>query len=263
MLKSNVLKAAFLNFFRIIGGYFLWMNKYSKHPEKYEIQEKYDHLRKMIVHINKGLNAELKIIGLDNIPNETSYFVSNHIGAADPIFVIEALEKPITFVCKKELEHVPFVTKCIKTIEGEFIDRDNLKASLRTMMKVEADLKKGRKNWLIFPEGTRNKDDHRLLLEFHHGTFRSAVKAQVPIVPICIYGSQRIVSSRYKLKKYPIYLEFGKPLYPKDYENMTTQDIADYFHNTIQTMLSYHARRCDRDSLMNLLGDKYNDNVLL
>ena len=84
--------------------------------------------------------------------------------------------------------------KIIKGIDGQYIDRNDLKQSLRVMMNVEADLKNKRdKNWIIYPEGTRNRDVMHNLKMFHHGTFRPAVKAGVPIVPVATYGTFRVL----------------------------------------------------------------------
>ena len=40
---------------------------------------------------------------------------------------------------------------------------------------------------------------------------------------------------------------------------MKTPQIAEMVKSRIQTMLSYHARKGDRDNLMTLLGDKYQE----
>ena len=260
-MKSNIIKTVLKNFLRIIFSYFAWMRKYASNPGKYPIKEKYRKLHLLCVKIFKDLGGEVRVVGLENLPQEASCLTSNHIGAADPLIILLVLkDHPTTFVCKKEIKNYPFVAKCVYSIEGEFIDRQDLKASLKTMMKVQADLKIGDKNWLIFPEGTRNKDDHALLLDFHHGTFRSAMKANVPIVPVCIYGTQRLLTKKYKFKKYPIYLEFGKPLYPKDYEGLDSKEVALIVKSRVQTMLSYHARSSDKNELVKLLGDKYQEN---
>lgn len=259
-MKRNLLKAILTEGPGLIACYFKWMRKYTKHPEKYDIKDKYASLHKLVKNVNHGLDIDIHVVGRNNVPDVASCLICNHIDAVDPITILGALDIPTTFVCKKELAKVPFVNKCVRSIEGEFIDRQDLKESLRTMMKVEADLKKGNKNWLIFPEGTRNKDDRALLLDFHHGTFRPAFKAQVPIVPICIYGSHRVLSKKFKFKRYPVYLEFGKPLTYEEYKDLKTQEIAELVQSRIQTMLSYHARKIDRDNLIELLGDKYKEN---
>lgn len=258
---QNIIKAFFLNGYRIIYAYFAWMRKYAKNREKYDINLKYSKLHRLCERLSKSLNADITVKGLENIPDETACYLSNHISMTDPLIYLSVFHKATTFVCKKEIEKYPFVAKCINCIEGEFIDRQDLKSSLRTMMKVEKDLRTRKKSWLIFPEGTRNKDRKALLLDFHYGTFKAPTKAKVPLVPCVVYGSHRLIFYKTKFKRYPIYVEFGKPLYPEEYENMSTQEVAKNIQSRVQTMLSYHARQEDKEALMKLLKNKYKETM--
>lgn len=256
----NIIKGIILEGWRVLFYFLFYFLRFSKHPEAHPITYKYQKLRHLIHKVLPKINGELHVVGKENIPNGTVCFISNHINLSDPILFIEALESPTTFVCKKEIKKLPIINKCVDSIEGEYIDRENLKESLRTMMKVEASLKKGDKNWLIFAEGTRNKDERHLLLDFHHGTFRAPTKAKVPLVPCAIYGSQRLVSKKQNFPKYPLYLEFGKPLMPEEYETKDTQEVAQIMQSRIQEMISYHARQYDKKELVRILGDKYKEN---
>ena len=256
----NVIKTLLLQGWRIILNYFTWILKAAKKGKEIPMEEKYAKLRKLGLHVMKSLNGDITVVGKENIPEGTCCFFSNHINLSDPLIYIVSIEKPMTFVCKKEIQQIPVINKCVLAIEGEYIDRENLKASLRTMMKVQADLESGRKNWLIFPEGTRNRDDHRLMLPFHHGTFRSPMKAGVPLVPCCLYGTQRLISKKQNFKRYPIYLEIGKPMMPEEYKDLETVEVARIMQSRIQAMISYHARQHDKKELVKLLGDKYKEN---
>ena len=260
-MKYNLIKTILKVAWRIPLEYFLWMKRYSKNKDKYPMDIKYKKLRKLVSRITYNLDADINVIGLENVPKETCAFFANHLAAPDPIPLITVLDRPMTFLAKTELESVPFVATAISSIEGLFIKRDDLKQSLRTMMKIEEDLKSKRKNWLIFPEGTRNKDDKANLLEFHHGTFRPAVKAGVPIVPVAIFGCQRLFDKESRFKKYPVQLIFDKPLYPQDYENMTTQEVALYVQSRIQYLLAYVARKNDRAYLVKMLGNNFKENL--
>lgn len=260
-MKSNLLKTILVVAWRIPFAYLFWMKRYSKNQDKYPVELKYRKLRKIVTRINNNLDIDLHVSGLENVPNETCAFFSNHIAAVDPVPIINTLDKPMAFLAKQELESVPFVVTAIRSIEGLFIKRDDLKQSLRTMMKIEEDLKSHRKNWLIFPEGTRNKDSRALLLEFHHGTFRPAMKAGVPLVPIAIFGTQRVFDKNAKLKKYPVQLIFGKPIMPSEYQEMKTEEVAKLVQSKVQYMLTYKARKDDRAILAKNLGDKFKDNL--
>ena len=246
-MKKNLFKAIFKAAWRIPVGYIFWMKRYANDTEqKIPMELKYKKLRKVVSKVTYALDSDVIVSGKENVPNETCAFFSNHLAAPDPLPIITTLDAPMAFLAKTELEKVPYASTAIKSIEGLFLKRDDLKQSLRTMMKIEEDLKNKRKNWLIFPEGTRNKDDKAVLLEFHHGTFRPAMKAGVPIVPIAVFGAQRLFDKKNHFKKYPIHLIFGKPLYPKDYEGLSTQEVAQIVQSKIQQMLTYEARKNDR-----------------
>ncbi len=234
----------------IIWDYFAWMKKYAKHPEKYPFQERYNKLRKLLKTLSKGFNVTYHVEGLDKIPEETCCIIANHLSAFDPVSLIAVMDKPATFVAKKELEDKPFAGKVIKGIEGLFLDREDLKQSLRIMMKVEDDLKNRKdKNWIIFPEGTRNKDPMKNVKEFHHGTFRPAVKANVPIVPVAIYGSFRVLKRKPTFEHYPVFIKFLDPLYPNDYQGLTTQEIAKICQERIEQAISFELRKKDHEEM--------------
>ena len=260
-MKKNLLKAIFKVGWKIPLAYFLWLKRYAVHSEKYSIDIKYPKLRKLVSGIAYGLDMDINVSGLENVPQETCAFFSNHLAAVDPLPIITTLPRPMTFLAKTELENTPFASTAINAIEGLYLKRDDLKQSLRTMMKIEEDLKSKHKNWLIFPEGTRNKDDKATLLEFHHGTFRPAMKAQVPIVPIAIFGTQRVFDDVSKFKKYPVQLMFLKPIYPNEYKDMSTQDVASMVQSRIQSALAYQERKADRIYLKTMLGESFKENL--
>jgi 1-acyl-sn-glycerol-3-phosphate acyltransferase len=59
---------------------------------------------------------------------------------------------------------------------------------------VIEEVKKGR-NYLIFPEGTRSRRGNTMG-EFHGGSFRCAVKAKCPIVPIAFVDCFKVLDQK-------------------------------------------------------------------
>lgn len=244
----------------IIGGYFAWMRKYAKHPEKYPFPERYKKVRKLLQKLSKGFNVTYHVEGLENVPDEACCIISNHLSAFDPVSLIAVLDKPCTFVAKKELDNKPFASKVIRGMDGLFLDRKDLKQSLRIMMKVEASLKEKDKNWIIYPEGTRNKDPLKNIKVFHHGTFRPAVKAGVPIVPVATYGTFRVLKRKPTFKEYPVFIKFLKPIYPEDYKDLTTEQIAKICHDEIEKVVTFELRNKDRIEMQKHCKNyKFND----
>lgn len=254
---SHYGKAVLVAGFPIIRDYFAWMRKFAKHPEKYEFSYRYKKLKKLLKTLSRGFNVSYHVEGLEKMPKETCCIIANHLSAYDPVALICALDEPCTFVAKKELEGKPFAGKVITGIEGLFLDRNDLKQSLRIMMKVEDDLKtKKDKNWMIFPEGTRNKDHLKNIKEFHHGTFRPAVKAGVPIVPVAVYGTFRVLKKKPAYKNYPVFIKIMDPIYPEQYKNMTTQDIALLCQQKIERAIDFDLRKKDFEEMTKIKKEK-------
>jgi len=242
---------------RIIVTYLFRLKKYGKHPDKYPRARRFASMRKLSDRILRALGAKVTIFGLENLPDTNFCMVSNHMSMIDPLPFMVNYDKPLTFVGKKELMKMPMVPSAFKSIEGEYLDRDDLRQSLKVMMRVEEDLKQGEKSWMIFPEGTRIRDQLLPVGAFHHGTFRPAVKAGVPIVPAAIYGSFRLLKSKPQFKSYPVLISILKPFMPNDYAQMTTSEIAELMQKTIQREITYHLRPLDHKIMSESKDKKY------
>lgn len=251
-------KTAFLSVPRLLFFYLFKMKRWAKHLDKYPLDMRYRQVRAFIKKISLNLNCEINVFGLENLPKDTNFFiVSNHMSAFDPLPFMLNCEKPLAFVGKKELVKVPILPTAMKIIEADYIDREDLRQSLTVMLKVEEDLKKGNKSWMIFPEGTRIRDQLAKIASFHYGTFRPAVKAGVPIIPAAIYGSFRVLKNKPKFKKYPVSISFLKPLMPEDYKGMPTCDIAILMQQEIQREITYHLRPLDHKIMSEAKDKKY------
>ena len=230
----------------LLWQYLTRIKRWARHLDRYPGPVRFVKIRKIIELIQVGLQVDLKVFGLENLPKDTNYcMVCNHMSAFDPIPFIVNSERHVTFVGKKELMKAPFIPDAMKVIEGEFIDRDYLRQSLKVMLRVEEDLKKGQKSWMIFPEGTRIRDQMMPVGEFHHGTFRPATKAKVPIIPAAIYGSFRVLKKSPQFKKYPVSISILKPISPEEYVGKTTAEVASFVHEQIQREITYHLRPLD------------------
>jgi 1-acyl-sn-glycerol-3-phosphate acyltransferase len=203
------------------------------------------------------------VSGIENIPTDRKVLmVSNHISSFDPLASLAIIKENTTFVAKAEIEKYFLIGNIVKAIEGLFLERENLKQSLKVMMGVQSSLSKQDKNWIIYPEGTRNTDDLMNLKEFHSGTFRPAIKAGVDIVPIAIYGTQRILKFKPELKKYPIHISFLPPIKASDIKEMSTEDVAELARKQIQRELSFNIRRKDHEFNLKYNKKKYRFNQI-
>ncbi|MFA5283224.1 MAG: lysophospholipid acyltransferase family protein [Bacilli bacterium] len=221
---------------RIIWSYFAFLVKYSRHPEKYPLEVRYRKFRALAVFVCRHWHIDFKVQNIEmlNEQKHASLIISNHLSDFDPIALVACSEKPITFVAKKEISHYPFIARCLRSIDGVFIDRNDLRQEVRALQKVQELLSKNYINFAIFPEGTRNKDPLAPVQEFKAGALRSAFKANVPVVEMSLYGTFRPFKKSLHLKKYPVFMSFIKEYSTEDLVKTTTGDLAIKMRDEVQ-----------------------------
>ena len=130
---------------------------YAKHTDEIPEDKKYALLKKITVHANKGGRVTIEVHGKENIPKEKGFmFFPNHQGLFDVLSIIEACDVPFSVVAKIEVKNILFLKQVFAIMKAKFMDRKDVRQSLKVIQSVTEEVKKGR-NYLIFPEGTRSK----------------------------------------------------------------------------------------------------------
>ena len=136
------------------------------------------------------IGIDLNVIGEENLTAaRPAVFLFNHRNQADPLIAGRLISDNFTSVGKKELEKDPLMGTVGKVMDAAFIDRDDPKAAIEGLRKVEELAQKGL-SVLIAPEGTRL--DTTEVGEFKKGPFRIAMAAGIPVVPIVIRNAEVI-----------------------------------------------------------------------
>ncbi len=235
--------------------------KIAKHPEKYDIRTRYEASSKLLKRINEvSFHAEFFINNQENIPSEQCVFYSNHTSNGDPITFMNIMDRPIAFLAKNDVAEMIVVKTLAKMIGSKFIDRMDLRSEIKVFQEINKELAAHPElSFVVFPEGTRSKRPDFVLGSFHPGSFKIATRRDLPIVPVALFMTDRILYQKYHYKKYPVQISFLKPLYPSDYENMTSQEIAEYCHQAIKAELE-ELKKKDAELVQRLNG--YSDTKL-
>lgn len=179
------------------------------------------------------------------IENEISQFktpcmvIANHRSFFDVIILYHYLKFPISFIAKKELLSVPFLGFWMKKINCLFLERDDIRQQFNTMIKAINNINQGF-SYVIFPEGTRNKNiDEKDLLPFKDGSFILAKKTNCYIYPISISNTYQIFEKQMpKIRKTRVKLTFSEPLVYNDLSDDNKNNIGSFARNLIINMLS-------------------------
>ncbi|MDY7229238.1 lysophospholipid acyltransferase family protein [Hyalangium rubrum] len=144
-------------------------------------------------------------------------FLMNHQSAMDIPCAFAALPVNLRFIAKHVLKYVPFLGWYMAMTGMIFINRSDRREAVRSLARAGERIRSG-KSILAFPEGTRTRDGR--ILPFKKGPFVLAIAAQVPIVPIAIEGSMRVLpSNSIWMRKHPIRVKIGKPIETKGLKN--------------------------------------------
>lgn len=194
--------------------------------------EKYRIIRKIVIGINKAGNVNIKCSGLENLPDKNGYVMfPNHQGLFDVLAIIQCNPIPFTALIKEEAEKNFFLKRIIQALRAQVIRREDIRQSMKVIMQVTKEVQEGR-NYIIFAEGTRSRNGNELL-NFKGGSFKSAMNAKCPIIPVSIIDSYKVFDT-HSIKEVNMEIHFLKPIQYDEYKEMKTTDIAEMVKNMIQ-----------------------------
>ena len=163
-------------------------------------------ISKRIVRFLMRIVFRINIEGREHVPDEGGIIVaSNHLSRWDiPLLMMIPNRLDLTgMVTDKYLEY-PLIHWFINMVGGIWLDRTRADfAAFRTAIEA---LDEGRALG-IAPEGTRS--DTGMLIEGKPGTILLAIKAQVPVVPTALYGTESAAKNWWKRPR--LTMRFGEP----------------------------------------------------
>lgn len=153
--------------------------------------------------------ARLRVEGLEHVPRRGGVILApNHIYWVDIPLVAYPIPRVTHFMAKAELFQVPFLGGFIRVMgafpvrRGES-DREALRIAERLLAEGEL--------VTIFPEGHRSEG--RALIEAHTGVALIALRADVPVVPVAIWGSEQTLhDGRYLWRRPTVTIRYGAPV---------------------------------------------------
>ncbi|MGI6546278.1 MAG: lysophospholipid acyltransferase family protein [Fastidiosipilaceae bacterium] len=166
--------------------------------------------RGMRLFIKRSINLflhlffRIRYINKENLPVEgPALVIANHKSLLDIPALCVNVEPWFYFVAKKELYNSWIGSRFLPWWGAVQMDRDNVgMGSVREIMG----LLRRNKHVMMFPQGTRVKDESRREdYPAHSGTMLFATKLKAPVVPVCIKGKFRLFGR--------VDVVFGKPMY--------------------------------------------------
>ena len=186
--------------------------------------------------ILKLSGTTMDVKGLENVPADVPVlYVANHRSYFDIVTCYTLVKNNTGFIAKKEMEKFPSVQRWMKYINCQFLDRDNPREGLKTILKC-IDLIKEGTSIFVFPEGTRSLGGE--MLPFKEGSFKIATKTGCPIIPVAIKDTEKIFETHLpKIEKRTVSIKFGQPVYPSELTAAEKKFIGATVQDKIRAML--------------------------
>lgn len=161
------------------------------------------------------------VTGIEHVPREGgAVLVINHIGYLD--FALAGMAclptaRKVRFMAKSEVFDSPVSGPLMRGMHHIPVDRDAGATSFRTALKAL----KGGEIVGVFPEATISRSFE--IKAFKSGAVRMAQAARVPLVPLVLWGSQRVWTKGHPKRlgrtRTPIAIDIGAPLKPAHAED--------------------------------------------
>jgi len=178
----------------------------------------------------------VKVSGREHIRKGQSYvIIANHQSTYDIFVLYGWLGIDFKWVMKKEVRKIPGVGFGSEAVGHIFIDRSSTKAALETIEQAK-DKIRGGTSVVFFPEGTRSRSHE--LLPFKKGAFRFAFDLNLPILPVTIHGTRKIMPpGTLDVRPGKAEIRIHPPIDIRAYHLENMSELMDHTRSIIQSAL--------------------------
>jgi 1-acyl-sn-glycerol-3-phosphate acyltransferase len=191
--------------------------------------------------ILKTTGVQVAVKGLDRLTLGRTYiFVANHQSHYDTPVIFSSLPFQLRIIAKESLARFPVLGWHLKRGGHLFVDRRHPDRS--GILKRWGALVSEGLSLIIYAEGTRSANGH--VARFKAGSFLLAIRAGLPIVPLAVIGTRRIMpKGRLRTEPAQVTLVVHDPIQPPALEAPTTNDakfLAERVHGIVAATVESH-----------------------
>lgn len=171
--------------------------------------------------------VELRTEGLEKLPADGRFLlVCNHINDLDSGVILKCFPKSqLVFIGKREIMDMPIVGPVMHKMMCQFINRENDREALKTILKCIQIIKEDKASVVVFPEGYVSMDGR--LRHFRSGSFKIAQKSGVPIVVCTVRNTKHVMKDLLALRKTWTQLHLVDVIDAETVKALPTTEIAE------------------------------------
>jgi 1-acyl-sn-glycerol-3-phosphate acyltransferase len=183
----------------------------------------------------KIAGVRVRAEGAENIPPGTCVFASNHCSNLDPLAIVPKIAKRMALLAKTDVFKIPILSKAFRQGGVIPVDRANRESAADSVDQAVESLKNGL-SFAIFAEGTRSRDGR--LQPFKRGAFVMAIRAAVPVVPVSLAGTQKLMrKGDWKIYPGEVVVRFGQAIDSSRFTIEQRQRLLEEAHTAVAANL--------------------------
>jgi 1-acyl-sn-glycerol-3-phosphate acyltransferase len=181
----------------------IWLSGFWPEPKRSDLLIKIANVWMSFFFFLAGIR--LTIRGRENLKKgETYIIICNHHSLMDVPLTSGRIPGPNKTIAKIEMARIPFFGIIYKR-GSVLVDRKDPNSRRESFNKMKQVLDLGM-HMIIYPEGARNTTN-KPLKEFHDGAFRLAAATQKPVLPVVIFGTDKMLPNDKTFYFWPVKLE--------------------------------------------------------
>lgn len=166
--------------------------------------------------------------------------VCNHASQLDINVCASVIPRPIVYLAKASIRKVPVLGLLNERVGTVFIDRSNPSAAKASVDNLLTSLSNGI-SVIVYPEGTRTISGE--LNSFKKGAFYLAAGANVPIIPMHVHGTRKVLpKGGWLLRPNPVHVRFGEPLRAASSSIADIAVLTKAAFQSVSSMRDWHQR---------------------
>ncbi len=174
--------------------------------------------------------------GLENIPPSNFVLVVNHQSHFDALVLFRHIRRHMRFVAKKQLRGIPVFGWALEKAGNIFVDRTGGEGDKATLHEAARAVRE-EVSVVFFAEGTRSEDG--VLRPFKKGAAVMALEAQVPMVPVAVAGTWRILEKGGRaIHARPSALVIGEPIQTAGLPSSAREELTLKAHAAVEKLLA-------------------------
>ena len=171
---------------------------------------------------------------------DQAIIVCNHASQLDINVCASVIPRPIVYLAKASIRKVPVLGLLNERVGTVFIDRSNPSAAKASVDNLLTSLSNGI-SVIVYPEGTRTISGE--LNSFKKGAFYLAAGANVPIIPMHVHGTRKVLpKGGWLLRPNPVHVRFGEPLRAASSSIADIAVLTKAAFQSVSSMRDWHQR---------------------